>query len=170
MVKVSVYSGTGSIKQVEFVGAKWSELQQTLAQNGISYNSDRMIAVIGETELTLQSNDAIIPTTDFTLFLLPQKVKSGSDDEDSYDESYDESYDDSDDDDDNEIVPAVNPSGVPADVTSWTKEHALIAINLISTKTNEINTLGNQIRQYVTNMSVSPLDDKAKELMNKLFK
>lgn len=159
-VKVSVYSGSGSVKEIQFEGTKWSELQTVLRNNAISYNEGSMKAVVGETENTLESNDAVVPTTDFTLFLLPQKVKSGS--EDSYDESYD--------DDDEDEVAVATEAGIPNDPKAWSKQDAVNAINQIVSKSHEVQGLSAKLQAYVNNLAVSPLDDKAKELMTKLFK
>jgi hypothetical protein len=54
----------------------WSELQNVLRRNNVSY--DGMRAVVGDTQVTLESEGAQIPDQDFTLFLLPSKVRSGN--------------------------------------------------------------------------------------------
>lgn len=162
--KVSVYSGTGSVKQIEFNGTKWSELRSVLSNNGISYNSGAMKAIVGETENTLESDDAVVPTTDFTLFLLPQKVKSGYD-EDSYEESYDEEEEEG---EDNQVVaPATT---LPINGKDWSKGEALSVIDGNIRKLEATTSELYRLRDYVSNVAVSPLDEKAKELMNKLFK
>jgi hypothetical protein len=148
--QVTVYTGTGSSKVINTEAVKWGQLIDDLSRNAISYNSGGMKAVVGETEVTLESNDAVLPTGNFTLFLLPQKVKSG------LEESYEDSYNDEDEDETEEsvVVATVSPE-------NWTKADAVNQINLV------INRL-NDIKVYVQSSVSNPLDEKAKQLMNKL--
>ena len=53
----------------------WEQLKPILSKNQVPYN--KMKAVVGESNVTLEIPNAQLPTTDFTLFLLPVKVKSG---------------------------------------------------------------------------------------------
>lgn len=76
MKQVTVYSTQGQNKQVVNTSAgTWGELQSILGAHGVSYSG--MKVVVGESQVTLESNAAVLPEGDFTLFLLPQKVKSG---------------------------------------------------------------------------------------------
>lgn len=76
MKQVTVYStAVSSSRTIETSAATWGELQSLLGEQGISYSG--MKAVVGESQVTLESNAAILPDSNFTLFLLPQKVKSG---------------------------------------------------------------------------------------------
>jgi hypothetical protein len=150
-VQVTVYTGTGSSKVINTEAAKWGDLINDLSRNGVSYNSGNTKAVIGETEVTLESNDAVLPTDNFTLFLLPQKVKSG------YEESYEDSYND-----EGEDEGADAPSSAPVvSPENWTKGDALAAIQQTMQKLSDI-------QRYVQSVSSNPLDEKAKQLMNKL--
>lgn len=148
-VQVTVYTGTGSSKVINTEAVKWGQLIDDLSRNAISYNSGGMKAVIGETEVTLESNDAVLPSGNFTLFLLPQKVKSGF--EDSYEDSYDE--------DEDETEESVAPATVSPE--NWTKADAVNEINKM------ISNLNN-LKIYVQTSVSNPLDEKAKQLMNKL--
>jgi hypothetical protein len=47
--------------------------------------ADSMKVVVRETKVTLENDDALLPEGDFTLFLFPEKVKSGAIDTDNYD-------------------------------------------------------------------------------------
>lgn len=147
-VQVTVYTGTGSSKVINTEAVKWGQLIDDLSRNAISYNSGGMKAVIGETEVTLESNDAVLPTGNFTLFLLPQKVKSG------FEESYEDSYDE------DEIEESVAPATVSPE--NWTKGDAVNEINKM------ISNLNN-LKIYVQTSVSNPLDEKAKQLMNKLL-
>lgn len=83
---VTIYSTQGSKdKQIESEATTWGELQRELEQAGVTYEG--MKAIVGESEVTLESAEAQLPvgltvgdqtTNDFTLFLTPVKVKSGS--------------------------------------------------------------------------------------------
>lgn len=77
--KVTVYSTTGKrAEQLENVtSAEWLELQGVLKEVGIPFSG--MKAVVGETRVTLESEKAVLPEGDFTLFLMPVKTKSGAD-------------------------------------------------------------------------------------------
>ena len=74
---VTVFMTVGK-KSVQFQsGARtWKELQSALNEVGMKHAG--MKAVIGETRNTLESDQALLPDTDFTLFLMPIKVKSGN--------------------------------------------------------------------------------------------
>ena len=76
MRTVKVYSTQGQNRQnvTTHVGT-WGELQGVLSEYDIVYAGMR--AIVGETQNTLESPDAILPDGDFTLFLTPGKVKSG---------------------------------------------------------------------------------------------
>jgi hypothetical protein len=66
--------------------------------------SDSMKVVVRETKVTLESDEAMLPEGDFTLFLFPGKVKSGWENEDDYN---DDDYND-DDTSNEEILSAVS--------------------------------------------------------------
>lgn len=73
---VTVFSTKGQKKTtVESVSQVWGDLKQDLLNLGIE--TDGMKAIIGETQLSLESTGAILPDYNFTLFLSPVKVKSG---------------------------------------------------------------------------------------------
>lgn len=79
--KVTIYNTIGNNKTViETSAGVWGGLQEDLSRAGIHFSG--MKAIVGETQGTLESNQAVLPEADFTLFLMPQKVKSGWNDED----------------------------------------------------------------------------------------
>lgn len=73
---VTVYNTVGqNKKEVRSSATTWGELQDDLNAAGVSHRG--MSVVVGETQNTLESSQAVLPEGDFTLFLMPQKVKSG---------------------------------------------------------------------------------------------
>lgn len=112
--RVTVYNTSGSNEKVVTTIARfWDELQRDLSRNGIPYES--MTAVVGETQVTLQSAKAELPSGDFTLFLSPTKVKSGYDETgwEEYDEEEDEDYIDEESGEDWDDYDWTDPSVVP---------------------------------------------------------
>lgn len=90
-MQVSVFSTVGNNEvNVNFEGSTWGELQDVLGSQNIVFKG--MSAVVGESQVTLESRQAQTPATDFTLFLMPVDVKSGYSDEDYNND--DENYDD----------------------------------------------------------------------------
>lgn len=53
----------------------WGELKGILRENDISYSG--MTAALSGSKLSLEHNDAVLPTENFVLYLMPTKVKSG---------------------------------------------------------------------------------------------
>ena len=53
----------------------WGELKRILSSNDISYSG--MTAALSGSKLSLEHNDAELPTDNFVLYLMPNKVKSG---------------------------------------------------------------------------------------------
>lgn len=75
-MKIEIYSTKGKKRsEIEATVNTWGELKSVLSSNSIETSG--MKAIIGETQLTLESTNAILPDYDFTLFLTPIKVKSG---------------------------------------------------------------------------------------------
>jgi hypothetical protein len=78
MKNVKIYtSNTGDGKVITTEARTFGELKNDLQANGILFNNESMKAVIGETRTTLELDGAILPETDFGLFLFPKKTKSG---------------------------------------------------------------------------------------------
>ena len=74
---VTVYNTLGNNQtSVQTMATTWGELQHDLSLRGVSFSG--MTAVVGETQVTLESSQAQLPDSNFRLFLMPQKVKSGS--------------------------------------------------------------------------------------------
>lgn len=81
MRKITVFSTTNNNKQIiETSAATKGELQDVLLEKNI--DSSEMKMIVKETKATLEHKDAVLPEGEFTLFLFPQKVKSGLDIED----------------------------------------------------------------------------------------
>lgn len=73
---VKVYSTVGSNKSECVTSAKvWEQLKAEMLEKGVLL--DGMKAIVGGTEVTLESPNAQLPTGNFMLFLVPDKVKSG---------------------------------------------------------------------------------------------
>jgi hypothetical protein len=53
----------------------WGQLKGILRENDISYSG--MTAALSGSKLSLEHNDAVLPTENFVLYLMPTKVKSG---------------------------------------------------------------------------------------------
>lgn len=86
--KVTVFSTLGkNAQEFQTSATTWGELQKNLKEMSISFSG--MKAVIGENKHTLESENALLPFneledktkvyTDFTLYLMPVKTKSGYD-------------------------------------------------------------------------------------------
>lgn len=75
--RIRVYNTSGqNNKVIDSSATTWGDLKSDLDAHGISYSG--MKVVVGETQNTLESVQAVLPEGEMTLFLMPQKVKSGS--------------------------------------------------------------------------------------------
>jgi hypothetical protein len=75
---ITINTSTGApAVQISTIAQTWGELQLELNAQNISYSG--MKAIIGETKVTLDSNNSILPEGTMNLFLLPRKTKSGID-------------------------------------------------------------------------------------------
>lgn len=95
--RVIVYSNIGdNVKEVMSSATVWEGLQSDLARAGIQFSGMR--AVVGSTQVTLESSQAQLPDEDFDLFLMPQKVKSGyhNEDDEMIDDEEGEGWEDTD--------------------------------------------------------------------------
>lgn len=76
MRKIIVVSARdNSRKEVMSDATTWGALQPAL--DGQNISTTDMKAILRETKTALESNDSVLPTGEFTLFLTPGKVKSG---------------------------------------------------------------------------------------------
>jgi hypothetical protein len=76
---VKVYSTVGSNKSECLTSATvWEQLKGEMLEKGVLLNG--MKAIVGGTEVTLESPNAQLPAGNFMLFLVPDKVKSGCSD------------------------------------------------------------------------------------------
>lgn len=77
MKKVTIYSSNlGNGLSFETDVTTFGQLQTVFMEKNISYQN--MKVVVGETRVTLEHPDAVLPSGDFKIFLLPTKTKSGS--------------------------------------------------------------------------------------------
>lgn len=75
-MKVTVISTkTNQPTVIETTATTWGELSAELTDKGL-YNSD-MKAMERATRATYEHPNAVLPTSDFVLFLTPGKMKSG---------------------------------------------------------------------------------------------
>lgn len=75
--KITVFSTAGrSGKVIETDSLNWGALQTDLKSQGVSFSG--MKAVVGKTRVNLEHSEAVLPDEDFTLFLFPEKTKSGA--------------------------------------------------------------------------------------------
>ena len=77
MRKVKVYTTSGMPGTIETNVTTLGELKPLLRQREI--NIDGMKLLVGETKNELALDEALLPETDFKLFLMPAKTKSGVD-------------------------------------------------------------------------------------------
>lgn len=136
---VTVYNTVGQQRQTvnvpDHVGT-WCELQQVLTTSGVRY--DGMKVVVGESQVTLESNEAQLPTGEFTLFLMPQKVRSGGLFSSTTNSSNAVSFDDYDPEDD------------PRELTFKSDGDRILAYNArIAFLSSEINNLGDTIENIL---------------------
>lgn len=80
MRKVKIYSTNGSSATIETNVTTLGELKPLLSGYEINYVGMKMM--IGETKNEIERDDAVLPETDFKLYLMPEKTKSGFDLED----------------------------------------------------------------------------------------
>ena len=77
--KIEVFSTVGNNEYSVTTNVKtFGELKPLLAAEGVT-NFEGMDFVVSETETELRSDNSVLPTTPFTLFLLPRKSKAGND-------------------------------------------------------------------------------------------
>lgn len=77
MKNVVISTSKGKNTQIKTSAQTWGELSAELTGNG--YDLSGMKAIIGGLNVTLESTEAVLPTSDFTLFLSPVKIKAGAD-------------------------------------------------------------------------------------------
>lgn len=74
-IKVTVVTTKGEKKEFKFSGTTYGELKKIL---GNTYDLKNMKAIESIRKTTLESDQAILPTEDFHIFLMPYKSKSGA--------------------------------------------------------------------------------------------
>lgn len=74
---VKVFStDTNNIVEITTSATTWGQLQEELKSQK-NLTTDNMNAKVRESKITLEHKDAQLPTGEFTIFLTPEKVKSG---------------------------------------------------------------------------------------------
>ena len=74
--KIVVISTTNSQpNELHSEASTYGQLKDSLREFG---DLDKMRAVIKESKTTLELNDAVLPDSDFTLFLTPKQIKAGA--------------------------------------------------------------------------------------------
>jgi len=79
-MKVTIITTQGSKTEITSSATTWGQLRQELSRYQIQ--TDGMKAVLGSTRTTLELDNSILPHEDFKIFLYPNKVKSGNDQND----------------------------------------------------------------------------------------
>lgn len=80
MQKVMVYLNNGTRKTINSTATKWGELKKEMEAHGVCYNQQKEMAVVGGSEVSLESPDAQLPTDqEYGIYLFPKLVKSGGD-------------------------------------------------------------------------------------------
>lgn len=75
---IKIVSTEGGNRTISTNATTWGELKTKLSEEG--YNMDVMRATAKETRHTYESNDAVLDSNVSTLYLTPQKTKSGQTD------------------------------------------------------------------------------------------
>ena len=75
--KIKIYTTNGMPGTIETNVSTLGELKPILRQREINY--DDMKLLVGETKNELSVDEAVLPTEDFKLYLMPAKTKSGVD-------------------------------------------------------------------------------------------
>jgi hypothetical protein len=76
MRKIKIYSTVGVSGTIETDVRTLAELKPLLRQREINY--DGMKLLVGDTRNELSIDEAQLPETDFKLYLMPEKTKSGN--------------------------------------------------------------------------------------------
>ena len=75
--KIKIYTTAGMPGTIETNVSTLRELKPLLRQREINYDGMKML--VGETKNELSVDEAVLPTEDFKLYLMPAKTKSGVD-------------------------------------------------------------------------------------------
>lgn len=151
--KVTIYNTIGdNVREIFSSATTWGGLMSDMNSNRIPY--DGMKAVVGETQNTLESSEAVLPDGEFSLFLMAGKVKSGAD-EDLVDEEDGISWDDIDWDDDSEEVESYTYKSVK---------------DLMLARAKKTSHYLNQLIQYIIDSKQNSSAKPIKQEENKLLK
>lgn len=75
--KIKIYTTAGMPGTIETNVSTLGELKPLLRQREVNYDGMKML--VGETKNELSVDEAVLPTEDFKLYLMPAKTKSGVD-------------------------------------------------------------------------------------------
>ena len=75
--KIKIYTTNGMPGTIETNVSTLGELKPILRQREVNYDDMKML--VGETKNELSVDEAVLPTEDFKLYLMPAKTKSGVD-------------------------------------------------------------------------------------------
>jgi len=73
---ITIYSTKGGMKEITTIATTWGELKPEIKKAG--YDLANLAATCGTTRNSLDRDDAILQTGDYTIFLRPVKTKSGA--------------------------------------------------------------------------------------------
>jgi hypothetical protein len=73
---ITIYSTKGGMKEITTTATTWGELKPQVEKAG--YDLRNLAATCGNTRNSLDRDDAILQTGDYTIFLRPVKTKSGA--------------------------------------------------------------------------------------------
>jgi hypothetical protein len=76
MERVIKIFSTNIRKVINSAAQTWGELQSQLRNEGVSYSNMKAISSVNK--ITFEHPDATLPEGEFTLYLTPQRTKSGS--------------------------------------------------------------------------------------------
>lgn len=73
---IKIYSTTGQGGNIETNVTTLGELKPILEDRGINFSNMKML--LGDTKNEVSLDEAVLPTGNFKIFLVPQKTKSGN--------------------------------------------------------------------------------------------
>lgn len=71
-----ISSRMDSNKTINTAASTWGQLKGELSSQGIDVSGMR--AMVQQTKVNLENDNAVLPENNFTLFLTPGKIKSGN--------------------------------------------------------------------------------------------
>lgn len=169
---VTIYNTLGSNRiPIESDATTWGQLKVNLVDYAVPYLD--MKAIVGDTQVTLESSEALLPLGDCTIMLFPQKVKSGVEEEGIDGDGNDNDDDDmpgGDEDDNNDESP-VQLSELPADNPSAslsTYENMLNDISIVEGKLANIKAGLKNMKAEWSDPETYALEQQANDIRKNL--